>query len=150
MHAAVALESLRLFDGHLLRRRAIARRYADGIAAVPGLTVQHVDAGDLSTWKDFTVAVDRDRFGVGRDVLARVLRAEGVDTRTYFDPPVHQQKAYVDFTVDLPVTERAASRALNLPIYPSLADQTIDRVVDVLRTVHEHAGEVASALSRPS
>ena len=42
---------------------------------------------------------------------AAELRAEGVDTRCYFDPPVHLQQSHrADPPVSLPVTEDAALR----------------------------------------
>jgi dTDP-4-amino-4,6-dideoxygalactose transaminase len=144
LHAAVALESLADFDGHLERRREIARRYAAALESVDGVRVQHVDAGDRSTWKDFTIAVDDD-FGVTRDELVAVLRAEGVGTRNYFDPPVHRQQAYAEFTTSLPVTEDVSTRVVSLPIYPSLADATVDRVVELIAAAGANAAAVRAA-----
>ena len=151
LHAAVALCSLDGFDEHLARRHEMAARYRAALAGVPGVRVQAVDPGDSSTYKDFTIAIDAAVYGVDRDTLVRVLKAEGVDTRNYFDPPVHRQKAHaVQEGVgvsDLPVTDRAASQVVSLPIYPALHDATIDRVVDIVATVHTHAAQVAAAIN---
>ncbi len=146
LHAAVALCSLDGFDAHLARRHEMAARYRAALAGVPGVRVQVVDEGDSSTYKDFTIAVDAAGFGVHRDGLVRALRAEGVDTRNYFDPPVHRQHSHADGS-RLPVTDRASSEAVSLPIYPALDDPAIDRVVDVIAAVHEHATQVAAALT---
>ena len=94
MHAALALESLEILDDHLARRAHLVARYRTLLAAVPGISPQHLAPGDESTYKDFTVVVDESAFGVDRDVLALALRAEGIDTRCYFSPPVHRHEAY--------------------------------------------------------
>jgi dTDP-4-amino-4,6-dideoxygalactose transaminase len=140
LHAAVALESLRVLDAHLARRRELAARYVEGLRDVPGLRVQRVDPDDVSTYKDFTLHVDAEGFGTGRDVLAAALRAEGVDTRAYFDPPVHRQRSHATTPpVALRVTEAVAASVLSLPLYPSLSLDDLDAVVEVVRAVGEQA-----------
>jgi dTDP-4-amino-4,6-dideoxygalactose transaminase len=145
MHAAVALCSLDAFDEHLERRQAMALRYREGLAAVPGVRMQHLDAGDLSTYKDFTIAIEADGFGADRDAFVRALKAEGVDTRNYFDPPVHRQQSHAhQADRALPVTDRAASQVVSLPIYPALDDATIDRLCGVIASIQAEAGAVAA------
>src|SRR5207244_1156009 len=92
LHAAVGLESLAMLDEHLAHRELLAQRYRAGLATVPGISTQLLAPGDRSTWKDFTIAIDAAEYGVSRDLLATALRAEGVDTRCYFDPPIHRQR----------------------------------------------------------
>ncbi len=106
MHAATALASLESFEENQSRRFEIVERYRAGLREIPGVHVQSLAATDRSTWKDFTIAIDRAAFGVSRDILRRALAADGVDTRTYFDPPVHRQHAYRDVGTDeLAVTD---------------------------------------------
>jgi dTDP-4-amino-4,6-dideoxygalactose transaminase len=146
LHAAMALESLGELDEHLAARRTLADRYAEGLGTVPGIAAQRVAPGDASTWKDFTVSVDAAEYGVDRDALVTALRAEGVDTRCYFDPPVHRQQAYAaPAPTALPVTERVASSVVSLPLYRDLAPVTVDQIVDVVERVHLRAREVAAA-----
>ncbi len=94
LHGAVALESLAALDDNLATRSDLAGHYRSQIVALPGISPQHVPMADQSTWKDFTVSIDPSAFGVSRDIVAAALRAEGVDTRNYFDPPVHRQRGY--------------------------------------------------------
>jgi FlaA1/EpsC-like NDP-sugar epimerase/dTDP-4-amino-4,6-dideoxygalactose transaminase len=146
-HAAMALESLAFLDRTLARRRELAVRYVEGLHGVPGVRTQVVPSDDVSTYKDFTVAVDADELGLGRDQLVAVLAAEGVDTRCYFDPPVHRQQAYRWATpVSLPATDAVSRSVVSLPLYPDLSTDDIDRVVRVIRLAHEHAGEVVAEL----
>jgi dTDP-4-amino-4,6-dideoxygalactose transaminase len=56
---------------------------------------------------------------------------------------VHHQTAYVhEPRVDLPVTDALAARVLSLPISPGLPDDHVDRIVELITTAHESAGEV--------
>jgi dTDP-4-amino-4,6-dideoxygalactose transaminase len=148
LHAAVALESLAGLDDHLARRRALADRYAKGLAGIPGVRLQVVADDDESTYKDLTIAIGPE-FGAGRDAVVGALAAEGIDTRKYFSPPVHRQTAYADLpAVDLPVTDAAAAAVISLPMFAALEPTEVDTVVDVVAGIQAHAGEVATAVAR--
>jgi dTDP-4-amino-4,6-dideoxygalactose transaminase len=147
LHAAVALESLAELDEHLAIRRRLAARYQEALAAVPGVRPQAVDPGDASTWKDFTVIVDEDVYGLDRDAVAAALKAEGVDTRPYFHPPVHRQRAYADLgTPPLPVTDWVSARVVSLPLWRDMPPAAVDRVVELLARFHEQADAVRAAV----
>jgi dTDP-4-amino-4,6-dideoxygalactose transaminase len=139
MHAATALASLAQYDANQARRFQLVDRYCAGLGAIDGIRVQTLTATDRSSWKDFTIAVDHERFGIGRDMLRRVLGAEGVDTRTYFDPPVHRQRSYRRVAADLPVTDDVSSRVLSLPVYPALGGQDVDRIVALIAAAQDNS-----------
>jgi dTDP-4-amino-4,6-dideoxygalactose transaminase len=147
-HAAMALEGLEHLDANLERRKVVAARYASGLQGLPGVTVQAVDVGDESTWKDFTVLVDSDAFGMDRDALALTLRDEGVDTRRYFWPPVHRQSAYQPAPAELPVTDRAAGSTLNLPMFTALDLDVVDVIVDIVWLAHAEAERLCSIMAK--
>jgi dTDP-4-amino-4,6-dideoxygalactose transaminase len=146
LHAAVALESLVDFDRSLERRQTIAERYRSSLKQIPGIAVQEVRSGDRSTYKDLTIRVESEQFGMSRDRLVTALAAERIDTRKYFCPPVHLQQAYVTSDpVKLPVTERVAAEVVSLPMWPDLPLETVDLVVDVVAALQRRAEEVAAA-----
>jgi dTDP-4-amino-4,6-dideoxygalactose transaminase len=138
-HAAMALESLELLDESLERRRKLAALYTDLLDGLPGVRVQEIPDGDVSTYKDFTIAIDPE-FGLSRDDLVAALAAEGVETRNYFDPPVHRQQAYADLEpVELKVTEALAAGVVSLPIYPDLREDHVVWIVDAIASAQMHA-----------
>lgn len=146
-HAAMALESLEILDASLLRRRQIAHRYRRGLDELPGIRYQAMRLADESTFKDFTVSVDTSQFGLTRDELTQVLSSEGIDTRNYFDPPVHRQHAYRGVSSpDLIATDLVSASVTSLPIYPDLDDTDVDRILEVIRMAHDHAEELEAAL----
>ncbi|MDQ3353917.1 MAG: DegT/DnrJ/EryC1/StrS family aminotransferase [Actinomycetota bacterium] len=147
LQAAMALESLAMLDEHLERRQLAAARYRSGLEKIHGLALQVVDDGDVSTYKDFTISVG-DAFGISRDATRAALTVEGIDTRCYFDPPVHAQQAYAHLPpAKLAVTDDVASRVLSLPMFARLPLGAIDTVVEVLASLGEHAEQVTSQSS---
>lgn len=144
LHAAVALESFAELDAHLATRRALAEEYRVALRDLPGIAAQALGPDDEHTWKDFTISVDPEEFGVDRDALVRALRADGIDTRNYFDPPVHRQQSHADPAVDLPVTDSVSSRVVSLPLYRELTAADVHRVAEVIGAVHAHAAAVAA------
>lgn len=147
-HAAMALESLAIFGAASNRRREIARRYRDALARIPGVRCQAIRAGDISAFKDLTIAVDVDQMGLTRDDLVQVLACEGIDTRNYFEPPVHQQAAYRhQAPVELPVTDQLSASIVSLPIYPDLDDQQVDRIIEIIGTAQELAEPLVEVLA---
>ena len=146
-HAAMALESLRKFAGSLERRRYLAGLYRTYLEEIPGIGFQEVPVGDVSTFKDFTITVDPERLGLTRDTLARALKAEGIDTRRYFDPPVHQQFAYHHLDGEpLPTTDEVAASVLSLPMFPDLRNEHVERVADRIGALHAHAAELERSI----
>jgi dTDP-4-amino-4,6-dideoxygalactose transaminase len=142
LHAALALEALSELDERLARRQELGRRYCEHVDAIPGLRSQAIEPGDEVTYKAFSIVVEPE-YGIERDMVVGALRAEGVDTRCYFWPPVHQQRPYSSLgEADLPVTTDLASRVVTLPIWPAMSDTDVDAIAEVLATLHERAGEV--------
>ena len=147
-HAAMALVSLDQFDQVLRARRSLANQYRRLLSHIPGLSVQLVDSADESTFKDLAVVVDPAVFAMTRDQLVTCLAAEGIETRNYFDPPMHRQHAYAYLhDGELPVTDQVSSRIVNLPLYTDLSTADIDRVVDAVNRVHLHAEEIVGHLT---
>jgi len=147
LHAALALESLSHLDERVELRNALAERYRSYIDELPGVGYQHVPEGMTSSVKDFTITIDESSFGVGRNVVDAGLRAEGIDTRRYYSPPVHLQTAYRDVeTPPLPVTERLAASVITLPMWSHLPLEDVDRVGNALVRIQAHAAEIEASL----
>jgi dTDP-4-amino-4,6-dideoxygalactose transaminase len=131
LHAATALASFSNLEERIGRRNQLAERYRKALGNLPGIGFPVVGEGDRSTYKDFTILVDAEEFGMGAAELAQALAAEGVQTRRYYSPPVHRQRAYRTVGHSngaLPVTDAAAARVLTLPLWTGMDDEQVDRV----------------------
>jgi dTDP-4-amino-4,6-dideoxygalactose transaminase len=146
-HAALALASLDHLEERVVRRNEIADRYHAALGTLPGVAFQQVPEGARSSYKDFTILLEEDAFGASRNAVVAALGADGVQTRTYYSPPVHRQRAYADVdSPDLPVTDRLSEQVISLPIWSHLPLETVDRVGEVFASIHEHAGEIKQML----
>jgi len=71
-----------------------------------------------------------------RDQLQTALQACGVQTSVHYPIPVHLQQAYAEFggrAGDLPVTERAATELLSLPMFAELQPAQVEQVCASVR-----------------
>ena len=145
VHAAIALASFDGLEDRIARRNVLAADYGTALADVPGLSFPTVRSGDRSTFKDLTVLVDPADFGIDADLLATALDAEGIETRRYYTPPVHTQRAYRSFAAvngQLPVTTAVASQVVTLPMWSDLSDRDVRLVADAITRIHRSAGEI--------
>lgn len=148
LHAAVALASLERLEERVEHRGSIAARYRDLLGELPGVRFQQVPHGSRSSYKDFTVLIDADSFGCSRDVLAAALKAEGVDTRKYYSPPVHRQEAFRDHAgAGLPVTDLISGQVLSLPIWSHMPLPLVTRICETIEALQANSRDLEQALS---
>lgn len=149
LHAALALDSFSRLDEHVATRGALVDRFEQAIEGVPGLRVVQPAQGDTSTFKDLTIVVDAEYFGMNAPQLQRSLKADGIDSRRYYHPPIHRQQAYEGRWMDqraLPVTDDLAGSVLSPPLWSHMSEQTVVRVAETIANLHRHADEVVAAL----
>ncbi len=134
--AALALAGLPLVDGQVERRGRLAACYEAVLASQPGVALQRVHPQDRSARKDFSVVLDTP----GK-LLQAALAQENVETRRYFDPPLHRQRLYRRFyrpELDrLENTEAISRGVLSLPIYPQLSDPDAERIARRLLQIRD-------------
>jgi len=148
-NALMGAHSLRKLESAARRRNEIASLYREALGALPGSGFQQTREGDRSSYKDFSITVDAEAFGLTRDELARALESENIDTRAYYDPPVHRQAAYAEFAPKcerLHNTDLLAAGSLSLPIWSNMDDEIALRVCEGVGRIHEFAPEVTRAL----
>lgn len=141
LHAAVGLASLDGLEARLAERQELATRYKKVLDGIPGVSFPQVREGDRSTYKDFTILVDPDAFGIPASGLAHALAAEGVDTRRYYAPPVHSMQAYrsiADISGSLAVTDLASDHVISLPLWNGMSAAQIDLIGEVVARIQEH------------
>jgi dTDP-4-amino-4,6-dideoxygalactose transaminase len=147
LHAAVALHSLNGLDERIVYRNELVGLFKAAVADVAGVTFQLVDREDVSTYKDLTLIIDREIFGLDVPQLATALRSEGIDSRRYYSPAIHQQKAYSHLPRerDLPVTESVAERVLTLPLWSHMTHGQVSAVADAVINVARCADQIRTA-----
>ena len=140
LQAAVGIVQLGRLPEIVARRRAIAARYQEAIAQIPGLrAVGDPDYG-TGNFQSFWVEVGQG-YPTDRDGLLEALANADVSARRGI-MATHRQAPYRELTPEagLPATEHLNDNTLILPVFHSLSDEDQNRVIAVLR---EPGGAVA-------
>lgn len=135
-NAALGLLQLQGIDTALAKRRAIDERYRAALKGLAGIQCLKPAGEQRGNYAYFPVLVQPD-FLVSRDEVYRKFREQDIFARRYFYPLISDFPMYRGLPSaahgNLPVAKRLAQQVLCLPIYPDLAQDQVDRVVDVLR-----------------
>lgn len=136
--AAMGLASLDTLPDLVAANTRNHARYRAGLAGVTGVRLrEHFGAGPGN--HQYVVAeVDPEETGVDADRLARVLWAENVLARRYFQPGCDRLEPYRGAPdrhapLPLPATRELSARALALPTGTAVGDDEIDGVCEVIR-----------------
>lgn len=78
IESAIAREQLRKLADKVEKRQQAAKRFADGLAALPGLVLPRISSGCTHVFYLFGMRLELDRLGVERRPILDALRAEGV------------------------------------------------------------------------
>ncbi|HMK93194.1 MAG TPA: DegT/DnrJ/EryC1/StrS family aminotransferase [Thermoleophilia bacterium] len=149
LHALLGIAGLDVLEAEAVARNELAAHYRELLGEVPGVTFQHIADGDRSSYKDVSVRIG-GAFALTRDQLAAALKAEGVDTRAYYVPPVHRMRAFGAFTERyeplLPETAALCDEVLTLPCYGSMTAADVAAVAAAIAAAHERGAEIRAAL----
>lgn len=136
-HAIIGLHNLRRLDGLVAERQRKARYFLDRIQNRTSFETLPWPDGVVHTYKDFTVLVPEEKTA-GRGEVMAFLKEQGVETRAYFFPAVHEQQMFKRFADRaLPHTESLSRRVITLPFYTSMTEDEMDYVVETLRLAEE-------------
>lgn len=134
-NAALGLLQLKSIDETILRRNAIDDRYRKGLASTKGIHCLN-DAGEkVANYSYFPVLV-RPEYPLSRDELYQKLRDQNIYARRYFYPLISDFSMYRSLPSaahsNLPVASKTASEVICLPIYPDLADDQVDLIIELI------------------
>jgi dTDP-4-amino-4,6-dideoxygalactose transaminase len=129
MQAAVLSVKLRHLETWIEQRRAVARAYGEMLKDLP-LRLPPEAPGCRHVYYMYTIHVEQ------RDRLAEHLAAQGIATQLIYRTPVPHQPCYASLghrLGDFPVAERLAGELLNLPMFPELRMDEVERVSAAVR-----------------
>jgi dTDP-4-amino-4,6-dideoxygalactose transaminase len=132
--AGIGRGQLEVLDQRVRERRAVAQRYMDGLADLPGVQMQAEAPWGLHTrWLSVLTIDPRRQSATPVDVIT-ALAAHDVESRPVWRP-MHTQPMLEHFEkVGGTVSETFFAESLCLPSSSSLAPEAQDRVTELLRT----------------
>ena len=134
IEAAIGLAQLERADQLIERKRDLAARYAAALAHLP-IDIHSQASGTIHSYWMFSILVERDD---QRDPLRKHLAAAGIETRPLFYP-VHTMPIYAQNYRKHRVAEDLAWRGINLPSWPGLQQQQVDKVITEINDFYSHA-----------
>lgn len=122
------------------QRRAVAFRYRDALADIPGLDLMPQAPYGLHTNWLSCFLVDEARFGMSQDRLIAFLNEANIETRPVWKP-MHAQKLFANYEcVRGEVAEDLNRRGICLPSSSSIEAEEQKFVIDRIREAHFAGG----------
>ncbi len=131
LHAAVGLLSLRKMEEFVKARLERITLYRERLGSLTGCHFQEFPH-DRTTSGNYFVLFVTDRARRSRAEVFDALKRQGIQTKRYFFPPVHQQSIFRQFPMRISDrianTLKASAEGLALPLYSHMTPEEQDRV----------------------
>lgn len=150
--AGLALLSLAELESNIAANRQRHMTYQQRLGELPGLRLLTPATHDTSNYQYVTVVIDGERAGLCRDQLARLLDAENIICRRYFEPGTHRLPPYRDDpalrVLSLPVTERLCRDVLVFPNGTPMTEDDVSKICDVVEALLAQAPALRAKLEQ--
>jgi dTDP-4-amino-4,6-dideoxygalactose transaminase len=141
IQAALGLHQLRRVEENLIRRVEIWSRYDEAFAGLPVFLPPPEEEGTRHARHLYTLLIDIDRLGVGRDEVQAALHDQRIGTGIHYRA-LHLHRYYRERwglqPDDYPNAAWISDRTISLPLSPKLSDADVDDVIEAVQRVLEH------------
>ncbi len=132
INGAMGISQLRKLDKMNKRRKDIATKYIKEFREIEGIDFLRITEGAEHNWHLFGILVPpEDKYWI-----LDALRAEGVMSNVHYTP-LHRNEFYskLGSDSDFPNSMNFFSRLLRIPIYPSLTDNEIAKIIFAVKKI---------------
>ena len=129
--AALGISQLKKVDKLIEMRRKNAEYMTKGLQNVEEVTIPSPPKDYYHVYQMYTIRVNAKN----RDELMKFLADKGIMTKVYFSPVhlTHFYRKELRYKTKLPVTEEVSSHVLTLPMYPALAKEEMDYIIEEIK-----------------
>lgn len=136
IQAAIGIHQLRELDGFVARRNALAKRYQEALSDWPQWTLPKApDYDHLHSWHIYTPLINEDVAKMDRNQFMQAMKDHNIGTGLHYRA-VHLYPYYREtfgFKLgDFPNAEDVCDRIVSLPLFPTMTDANLDRVLDAM------------------
>jgi len=139
-----------MLDKTLANRVQLSEAYKTNLGKLEGIKFQSITPECSTTYKDFSIYIEPDKFGLNRDQLCEALSKENIMAKKYFYPPLHRQRAYSQFFDEykdkLPVTDDISTHVLSLPLFSHMEVVDVVKVCEAIKRIQENAEDIKAKL----
>ena len=135
--AGIGRGQMYVLEEHIVRRREINRLYRNLLKDFQGITFQTNPNSDFNSNYWLTcIVIDPQEAGFTREELRLKMEEENIETRPLWKP-MHLQPVFADWPYYGDNTEgRLFDNGLCLPSGPTLTDEDIERVAEVIKEMY--------------
>jgi dTDP-4-amino-4,6-dideoxygalactose transaminase len=148
--AGVGLTSLEMISDRMQHNQVLQVTYREQLDDCSGISVLPITADGGGNGQYAVLLLDPANFGMNRDHLLQVLRAEGIFARSYFVPGCHRSMPYASSQAHTPVpllaTESILDSILQLPVGPSVSVSSTQRFCQLLKRISSRANQIADRI----
>ncbi len=135
--AAMGIHQLKRLPGFQLRREQIAQTYNQAFADLPLILPPQALAGDVHSWHLYVLRLS-DRLEIERDQFIERMYALGIGCSVHYIPlhlHPYWRERYDLRREQFPHSQKAFERMFSIPLYTSMTDAEVQRVVDAVRSI---------------
>ncbi len=135
IRAAYGLLNLKQVDNAIAKRKAVADKYREALKNIDGIRFLPDIEGVRHNYAYFPIFVSKE-YGISRDELYALLQKHNIYGRRYFYPLISTFSAYKGLDsanpANLPIAHKLADQVLCLPMFATLDEEGVNRVIDVV------------------
>ena len=134
VRSAYGLLNLKQVDVAIEVRHQVAIKYREALRGVKGIRVMEDMPGVRHNYSYFPIFIDAEAYGMTRDELYFRMKENNVLGRRYFYPLISEFSTYRGLEsarpANLPVATKIADSVICLPMYHSLTEEDVERVIE--------------------
>ena len=135
IRSAYGLLNLKQVDSAIEKRKDIANKYRAALKDIAGIRFLPDIEGVRHNYAYFPIFISEE-YGVSRDNLYALLQKHNIYGRRYFYPLISTFSAYKGLDsanpANLPVAHKLANQVLCLPMFATLDDEGVNRVIEII------------------
>ncbi len=133
--AALGRSQLSRINQMVKKRQEIAKKYDEILIKKDDINLPNYElCNDKSSYQMYVFRVmgKRDKISIINE-----LRSYGIAASSHFDPPLHKQKAFLDYEIRLPLknTEIISNTIISLPMSSALKKEEVNYVSKILEKI---------------
>ncbi len=150
LQAAVALLNFEDFERNRSRNECTFDQYRQHLADIPGITLVNPSGVSQSNFQYIVCEVDSQLFGLTRQQLLTLLKAEHINARRYFFPGTHRniefKEGFKRQNNSLLITEKLCEACIQLPVGALLNIEDVKIICDVIRRAQLYSKQLQTYL----
>ena len=148
--AAMGIASLESLNKTISKNFENYQLYRQFLSHLPGVKVVGYKPNEKNNYHYIVLEIDETETKISRDLILSIFHHENILARRYFYPGCHCQEPYISDnryqSVNLPRTEMAASKLLQLPAGIEISNQDIEKISKLMEFLIVNNREINAKL----